>query len=155
MASQKNAAGLYQVEVDGRQYEFEKWGAEESLSTLLKLSKIAGKPLAQAIAAIGGDAISIDTKLHLDAGLLSTAISALMESMDEGTTVSLIKKLSSEKVLCDGAKISFNSHYQDRLDHLFKVVAAALEVQYGNFFGALLGLVGGKRPIISTLAQAQ
>jgi hypothetical protein len=148
------AAGLVEKQVDGSTYEFEKWGAEESLATLAKILKIVGKPLSQLVGSFGSEDGKKLLDQEIDSNLLGSAIGSLMESMDEGSTLALIKKLSSEKVLCDGAKISFNLHYQDRLDHLFRVVKAALEVQYGNFLAALFANLGVRRTQSHTI-QAQ
>ena len=153
MAVEKNAAGLYEVEVDGLKYEFEKWGAEESLATLLKLSRLVGKPLGQAMAGLSFN--EDKTKVEINFDIAGEAIGALMQNMDEDLSMSLIKKLCSEKCLCNGAKINFNVHYQDKLDHMFKVVAAALEVQYGNFFVALLGSAGASPLGFLTRARAK
>lgn len=149
MGAEKNETGLYEAEIDGQKYEFEKWGAEEALSNLLKLSKILGKPLGIAFGAVGKPEEGMPgQKLldkELDPNIIAMAIEALTNNLDEASAISLIKKLSSQNVFCNGAKIIFNVHYQDKLDHLFKVVYAALEVQYGNFFSAVLGLVGTKQ----------
>lgn len=143
--AEKNESGLYEVEIDDKKYEFEKWGAEESLSNLIKLSKIIGKPLGLAIGAFKQEEKEetslFDTDMKdINIDMLGLALQALTENLDESACIALIKKLSSQHVLCDGAKINFNTHYADRLDHLFRVVGAALEVQYGNFFAAVLGL---------------
>lgn len=150
MSAVKNdETGLWEVEVDGINYAFTKWGAEESLANLLKLSKLIGKPLGLAMGAFAkeGDKSLFDKEINFD--ILSLAIDALMSNMDEAMCISLIKKLSSQGVLFgEGAKITFNTHYEDRLDHLFKVVYAGLEVQYGNFFNAMLGLASKKKGLI-------
>jgi hypothetical protein len=144
---EKNESGLYEIEIDKKRYEFEKWGAEMSLATLIKISKIAGKPLGLFLGSMmSGESDNVlDKKISPD--LLSDACEALVSNMDETTTIALIKKLSSEKILCDGRKINFDMHYQDQLGHLFKVVKTALEVQYGNFFEELLGIVKIQAPI--------
>ena len=139
----KNETGLIEVDIDGEKYEFEKWGAEASLTTLLKIAKIAGKPLGLFL----GSAVSkggLDTEIRPD--MLANACEALVQGMDETICLGLIKKLSSEKVLCDGKKINFDMHYQDKLGHLFDVVKASLEVQYGDFFGGFLGKIQALQP---------
>lgn len=141
------ASGLIEKEIDGIKYEFEKWGAEEALDTLLKISKVAGKSL--------GIALSSLTTTEEGPNFLALAFDALTGNMDEKLCMSLVKKLTSEKVFCQGAKIqSFSVHYQDRLMHMFKVAQAALEVQYGNFFEELLGIVGVTRTAVSNRVQA-
>lgn len=148
MAIEKNEEGRYAVDIDGASYSFEKYGAEESLETLLKIAKIAGKPLGLAISAFLGDKDEKEKSIlerEMDPDLLATAFEALTTALDEKVVMALVKKFSSDRVLCNGAKIVFNTHYEDRLDLLFKVVKAALEVQYGNFFSALSGLIPVKR----------
>jgi hypothetical protein len=139
----KNASGLYEENIDGKTYWFEKWGAEDSLDTLLDIAGIAGKPLGMLL----GGALSGEGASLLDRKFDSDVIGKVMESLfnpaNKQTAKALIKKLSSgDKVFCEGVnKLNFNSHYEDKLDHLFKVTKAALEVQYGNFFDALLKMV--------------
>lgn len=151
----KNDAGLYEVEIDGIKYEFQKWGADDSLDVLLDIAKIIGKPLGAAFSALMG----VDGKVSLDSTLspdiLALIFEAITERLDKNTIKPIIKKLTAENVYADKVKVvSFNSHYQDRLDHMFKVVQAALDVQYGNFFGALSGLLGVRKGPLTNLVQA-
>lgn len=143
----KNAdTGLYEVEIDDIKFEFQKMGAEEGLDLLLEVSKLVGKPMGMAIAAFVGNkeereagASALDREI--DGKMLGTAMEALTQGFADGSAKKLIKKLSSEKVLANGAKIAFNTFYEDRFDLMFKVVWAALEVQHGNFIAGLLGFV--------------
>lgn len=140
--AEKNEYGRYEVAVDGQTYSFEKWGAEEALKTLIKISKIAGKPIGLFLGVLldkkeDGESL-IDKELKSD--MLAVAIESLTANLDEDVCVALIKKLTSDKVWCANKPINFNTHYEDKLDHMFKVVAAAVEVQYGNFFVALTAL---------------
>jgi hypothetical protein len=153
MDIQKNQMGLYEVTIDSKIYQFEKWGADESLDVLLELVPIIGKPLGAFASAF------VDKKPQDGEGLLdkeikpemiSVIFEALTQSFNKKVVKELIIKLSSQSVLCQGAKINFRTHYQDQLDLMFKVVYAALEVQYGNFFGALLGIVNlSRKPMVS------
>jgi len=148
MTVEKNEAGLYQAEIDGSMYEFQKWGAEEATATLLKMTKIAGKPLGMAVAAIfDGDPREKKLKKQVPPDMIAQIFDAFSESMDEGVCMTLIKKFTSGgKVFCEGAPVkSFDQHYADKLLHMFNVLRAALEVQYGNFFAGLLGGVGLNR----------
>lgn len=147
-AVRSSETGLYEVVVDELKYEFEKWGAEDSYDTLLDLAKLCGKPIGLAVSAFGGG--NLDEELRPD--IISTVFQSIVDGIgDKSVTKAVTKKLVSEKCFCNGAKINFNTHYQDRLDHMFKVMWAALEVQYGNFFVALLGLVGASSPQIQGL----
>lgn len=146
----KNESGLYEVEVDGKKYEFEKWGAEESTDVLLDLVAITGKPIGSGVSAFFGKEAEGEPGLDrkMDSNVMGQIIESLTQKVGENKSICkmLIKKLSSEKVLCEGAKINFNVHYQDNLGHMLKVVKAALEVQYGNFIEGFLGRAGVKVP---------
>lgn len=144
---EKNEAGLYAVEVDGKMYEFEKFGAEQSLETLLDIGQIVGKPLGAAIAGLSGQDGDVKQRLmdrELDLKVIELVMEAITGRLDKKTIMPMIKRMTSEKVLCEGKKINFNIHYQDDLMHMFNVLKAALEVQYGNFFVALAGVLGLK-----------
>lgn len=143
MSAIKNDAGLWEIEIDAQRYEFQKWGAEESLSVLIKIAKIVGKPLGMAVGLMqtGED----KGKMDLSPDLLGTVFDALAENFDEKTCIDVVKKLTAEKVMCEGQKIRFDTHYQDNLGHMMKVAQAALEVQYGNFFAALLAIAPFKK----------
>lgn len=155
MTPTKNDAGLFEVKIEDQVYEFEKWGADESTDVLLDLVAIAGKPLSASVVALFKQDESGKVALDKEADKETFAI--IIESLSSGIGAnkalikSLMKKLASERVLCSGQKILFNTHYQDRLDLLFKVIRAALEVQYGNFFAALLGsgVLGLKKSLVN------
>lgn len=135
----QNEAGLTEAEIDGKKYEFERWGAEDSLDTLIDISQMVGKPLGMAIATmLGKEGLNKD----VDPDMLGGVFEAMFQNLNKEKTKPLIKKLCSDKVLCDGKKINFNQHYagSENIMHMFRVVQANLEVQYGNFFVALLEL---------------
>lgn len=124
-------------EIEGRTYTFSQMGPKQSLKTLVKLSKIVGKPIA--LMAGGGSAKGLLGK-DIAPEILGAAAGAMFEKLDEDETVQICETLTSfPQVLCDGQKVDFNSHYDGKLDLMFKVLMAALEVQYGNFFAGLLG----------------
>jgi Phage tail assembly chaperone protein, TAC len=138
----KTPAGLFAEVIDGKTYEFEKWGALEAVDTLIDLSKITGKPLGMGIANI----FSKDDKTQMDPNVMGAIMEALTGNLKKKLTRRLIMKFSSEKCFCEGKPINFDQHYRDNLFHLFKVVRAGLEVQYGNFIGAVLGSAGVSLP---------
>lgn len=143
----KTEAGLFAVDVDGHQYEFEKWGAEDGLDTLLDITKITGKSLGLAVGGLFAEKPEDGEAKKLSPDLIGQIMEALIQGIgDKKTAKELVKKFASERCFCEGAKVVFNSHYKDRYDHLFKVVRAGLEVQYGNFLGALLGSAGISMP---------
>jgi hypothetical protein len=151
MAAVKNPeTGLYDVEIDELQYSFQKWSADSATDALLDLSGIVSKPLGAGVGALFGkkkDEAEGDAKPN-QAESIGLIMEALLDrvSVNKAICKALIKKFASENVLCDGKKVSFDSHYADRMPHLFKVVQAGVEVQFGNFFGEFLGSVGIKMP---------
>lgn len=137
----KTPEGLYSVSIEGVSYEFEKWGAEEQLDTLLDIIPIIGKPLGITISQV----MSGDKKSLLDNEFdLEKIFDAITTNFDKKTIKQLIMKLSSSRVLVNGAKINFGQYYSDKLALMFKVAFAGLEVQYGNFFGDVITSVGMK-----------
>lgn len=143
------AVGLIQRKVDKQVYEFQQFGTVHSLRILTRLTKMIGEPLTIAFSAMGIGNKENQGKGLLDRDmngkLLGEAVKALMNRLDEDEVLDLIQELSAkDNVLCDGAKIIFNSHYEGKLKHLFKVVAAGLEVQYGDFLGEMFESQGLK-----------
>lgn len=127
---------LIKKEIDGSTYEFEQFGAKQSLRVMVRLSKIIGKPLALASGVVKKDAADGD---RFDSNVLAMAVESLAQNATEDEVLSLMEVLCAEHVLCDGKRVDFNLHYRGRFNHLFRVLAVALEVQYGDFFGALQG----------------
>jgi len=154
----KNEAGLYEVEIDDHKYEFEKWGAEDSLDTLIDMASIIGGPLGAALMKIFDkkkteDKNALDKELNLDS--LSVAFDSLAKNMRKETVKPLIKKFCSDKVLCDGKKFKFNDHYQDRLGHMFAVAKAGMEVQYQELFVVARGAKDQLKRARATIQELQ
>jgi hypothetical protein len=146
----KTESGLYAVDVDGSLYEFAKWGAEKAMDTFLDITGIIGKPLSALMAAIHASqvdgaesqAITIDTAAAIAEQLTSNI------GTHKKTCMAVIKRLTSgPEVFCDGKKVDFDTHYASRISHLFEVVRAAVEVQYGNFFEDALRATTGIRVV--------
>lgn len=147
---------LVQKTIDDKSYEFEQYNTTKSLKTLSQLTRLIGEPILLMIASglkdrkpekAGKKKSLLDTELDND--LLAKAIKELVIRMgDDDDVLSLVKKLAIEGVLCDSKQIVFDLHYSggEGLAHLFKVVRAALEVQYGNFIAVLTESVGTLSP---------
>lgn len=138
------ARELVKKEIDSKTYEFEQFGAKKSLQILVRLSKLIGKPISLLISSFEPGKKMMDSELKPE--MLSLAIEALTSNLDSTEVISLLETLCATNTLCDGAKINFDSHYEGQLPHLFKVVGAALEVQYGNFFDVLGAFRGSAVP---------
>jgi len=146
----RTEAGLLQRDIGEHSYEFAKWGAEEALSTLLDIGTIIGKPLGAAADKLDMDALK-DRRLELPMDVLGVIVEQFAAEMGQHKAVAMgvIKRLATKGVLCDGKPVQFDLHYKDRLPHMFDVLAAAMEVQYGGFFGgAFAGL--RLRPVVPT-----
>jgi hypothetical protein len=128
--------------VDGHTYEIQQFATTRSLRCLRKLVAIFGESMAW-----GGNAIEA-LKADEDAKaseLMVKAVKALIDRMDEDVVLGVIIELTGEAITCDHQRVVFDSHYAGRLDHLFKVLYAALEVQYGNFLNVATSAVGLKK----------
>ena len=139
---EKNEQGLYQQQVDNETYEFAKWNTEESLEVLLDLMAIAGQ-------SAGGIASQVARNGTLDADIPESTVDAFMGRIagqlitNRPMVLRVLKKLATHKLLCNGKIVVFDTHYVDRLPHMFKVARYAAEVQYGNFFEEFKGTAGG------------
>ena len=107
----------------------------------LRLKNKILKMVAPALGGIKGGSLQdaeIDIKMIVD---------GIVEHLDENQIEEIFKTLFSQ-VLCDGNRLTdeyVEVNYKGELNHLYKVVFAALEVQFGDFFdgnGALAGLKG-------------
>jgi hypothetical protein len=140
----KNEVGLWEKEIDGKTYAFQKWGAEKSLDVLTTLVSLIGEPMSDIIAdyTVNKGKISItETKVASITKLLFSSLKT-----DRKMVLALIRDLTgSDNVFVDGKQfgkfVKFDTHYDD-ITHLFTVAGAALEVQYGSFFGDAASLAG-------------
>lgn len=145
------ATELIKRTIGGDEYEFEQFGAKQSLRVLMRLSKLVGKPLMLSMGAIKKDG-----EKKFNEAALAEAAKALFDGMDENGTLELIEMLTAEKVLCNGKTIKFDTHYAPpNLNKLFEVLLTALDVQYGNFLEELIGSLDlPKKPETSTPEKA-
>jgi hypothetical protein len=117
--------------VDGLTYEISKFSATKGVRMLTRLASLLGEPIGAFTE--GG----LDKKITGD--MVSRAAKALFERLDENQAEKTVKDLL-ENVRCDGKAIQFDTHFQGRILHLFKVLKEVLEVQYGDFFGEITKL---------------
>lgn len=147
----KNEGGLYEVDVDGRLYAFQKWGAEKALDTLLDIMQFVGKPLSLLANAVIKDGVKADIKPDMVGIIMDCLLSGM--GQNKQTIMAIIKRVTCERVSCNHQNFLFDTHFQDDLPHMFKVVRAGLDVQYGNFFSAVLNMGGIKRKDLQALAS--
>lgn len=136
---------IEQREIDGAVYEFQQFRTTVSLTVLSKLSKLLGEPIMVALGAVlkggkGKAGLKNLLEMDLDPDALAKAVRVLIDGMDDVKVVALVQQLATEGILCDHKPLKasdFDFHFAGRLSHLVNVVKAQLEVQYGNFFGAI------------------
>lgn len=135
MSIEQNAKGLYETSIDGVEYEFSVWRTRRALKTLIELSKVCGEFLARGAAMFtkpGG--LSNEVNPADLAGIAEALVSGM--GKDVNGTLNLIERLVTEGVSRNGKEVNFERDFERDFMHLYRVLRAALEVQYGNFFAA-------------------
>jgi len=126
------------VTVDGREYAIGCLMTGPSLKLMTRLAKLLLPAGAAGLA--GSDMSSI--KALTETVSLPSAMAMVAEKMDEDQVLDMVRTLVKEVRRADGAPMPFDSYFMGETAHLFKVVAASLEVNYGDFFGVLKEWVG-------------
>jgi hypothetical protein len=150
----KQPDGTYIETIDDIDYCFKLWGAERSLNTGIQIGSILSGTLKAAGDAFKKDDDDISDSFHTKAVLMAQVIGSLFASMGDrrSDAIDVIRTLATENV----SRISgegkqrpvgkFDEAYRGKLSHLRKVVTAAAEVQYSDFFGDVEGLLTGIIP---------
>lgn len=133
MKPEKTAQGLWALSIKDKTFEFQKWGAEEQTDTLIDLMSVVG-PALGSLANVYKQADDIDAQLS--DGVVQKLVGALSSglSKDKAMSKRLMRKLSSDRILCDGRSINYDTFYQEDLLLAFQVMRAAITVQFGPFF---------------------
>lgn len=121
-------AKLVQKKIDDKEYQFGLLNPFKASRLLTKLTKIVGPALGSM--SKGGDVKSI---MDMD---LSGVMEDLCSRLDEDELESIMITLF-EQVLCEGDKMTqafVETEFKGSVSTLYKVVFAALEVQFGDFF---------------------
>jgi hypothetical protein len=134
--------------IDGEKYTFCQLPAKKSLKLLTRLVKIVGPSLGAAVGSVAEGDIDIQTVLdrHLDLGAV---VAALCDRLEENEVEAIVDTLLSQVIHAGQGEVSqkFEVLFAGRLPHLFKVLAAALQLEYGDFLAgggvsAALGQIG-------------
>ena len=135
---QKNDAGLYEAEIDGKTYEFQKWSASKSIERFGEVMGMIADPFGKLAGGfIGGGGL----KQEFNPDVAGMAISSILKSLSEKKNLDLVKKLCTDGVLCERVSIkSFDDHY-DSILHIGKVAKANVEVQWSDFLAEFRALV--------------
>ncbi|MCK5603281.1 hypothetical protein KAR91_15465 [Candidatus Pacearchaeota archaeon] len=136
-------------EIDGESYEFHQLGAIKAHSLLLKVGKIIGPTFGEmADSSKGGIEGLLDADIDL-----GSVIQGLFERADDKIVLGVITTLLSQAIHhgvgCLQNEAIVDEHFAGRLPHMYKVILASAEVQYGDFFaeGGMLSNLKSKVPV--------
>ncbi len=127
--------------IDEEVYIFHQMDPMTSVMILTKILKITGGSLGKAVDQVAKS--GIDNLIEAEVGEIAekmdigSIVASLCDRLDENDIRQIIITML-EQVTCKGkGEVSkcFNVHFKGRVSHLLKVVGAALEVEYADFFG--------------------
>lgn len=128
---------LYTEIIDGKNYEFQLWGAELALSVGIDLAMVSSSPM-RAMGQLLGDEEALSQKVtpRLMADVMASLFSALGDHKAQALDV--IKTLATVHVRCEGQPVGkFDVAYRGKMAHMRKVAQAAAEVQFSDFLGEI------------------
>ena len=137
------ARELITRQIDEHKYDVSQFGASQSWKMLVRLSKIMGGPMSELLAKYDPKKKVSDQDLG---DFLPAAVKSLLSNLDENSSLSTVKELCAS-CMVDGVRLEpiFDVHFQGKLGHLMKVLGFILEAQYGDFLGAMQGVVALQR----------
>lgn len=123
------------VTVDDETYKIHMLDPNKGVEMGMELMQIIGEPIAAMTAAS-------DEKGATQAA--QAAVKALLQNLKPKEVSVLFQKLCStveyNKAFLTGG--AYSVHFQAKLGHLTRVVSKVIEVQFSDFFGAIVGVVG-------------
>ncbi len=128
---------LHRFVVDEIEYQVSNYTAKKGLKLLTRLVKVAGKPIgilaggAKKMEEAGGE------------GVLADAIEALTQGLDEDSTLSLVMDLVDGIIINANGRerlVIFDTDFQGKLGHLFKVLKEVVQFQFSDFLGGLAAM---------------
>lgn len=132
--------------IDGEEYTFHQLDPMTSTMILTKILKIAGTSVGMAVDQVAKSGVDNLMDAEVDAVIgkmdISSIVASLCDRLNEVEVREIIIAMTSQ-VICKGkGEISkvFNEHFKGRILHLIKVVMAAMEVEYADFFAEGFGL---------------
>jgi hypothetical protein len=116
--------------------------AKKAYKLLTKILKIVGPGVGTIV-----DGRSAD-------GLVGQLIGQITERLDETAVEQIVDMLIAQTtVRMDGRDVPvekiFDVHFVGKMSELMRVLAFALEVQYGDFFADLGGALGATAPVVA------
>ena len=135
-------AELIEREIDGEIYNISRMRPFEAHNVLMRIAVI----VAPALAANTKSASIMDADLN-------SVVKAFCSSFDASESEAIMKAMLKNVIHKGHGQLTeavVNAHYVGKLPHLYKVVYAAMEVEFGGFFGesgALSGLLKMAPPL--------
>lgn len=126
--------------IDGKKYTFTMFGSEQSVKVMVRLFKLGGPSIAKLVS--GGKDLKTILDQNTDDFDLGLALMEFCDRISEDIVVDTIKEFMTQVTYNsedNGGLVSkmFDAHFSGNILHMFKVLGAALEVQYKDFFGAI------------------
>ena len=112
-------------------YQVNMWHPDKAIENMTWLVKLMGEPLVAIVVNIGSVAELMESDVDLT--LLAPSVKHLMQNLNEKEVVIKVNQFT-EDMLCDGAKVDYETHFMGRPGHLMKVIMGVLKVQYADFF---------------------
>jgi len=126
--------------IDGEQYTFYQINPRQSMKCLTRIIKLIGGPMG-----LGMDTNGLDNSKDIEDILgsnvnIGVIVSGICDRLDDDNVEYIIDTLLSQTIHKGKGEVSksFDELFAGKLPHLFKVVFAAMEVEYGDFFGGKL-----------------
>lgn len=128
-------------DIDGFSYTVQQLPATRSIRLLHRLGKLVGPGFTE-LASTG----NLRSLSGADVSILIMGIVGILKESNEDALMAVIKELLVGTVAIPGpvdvTGPQFETHFQGRLLALFELLAFALEVNYGSFFGGLALALG-------------
>lgn len=129
-------------EIDGFSFTVSQLPAMKGLLLLHRLTKAIGPALAKVAGAFTGGSVKLS---DLDVAALAGAVESLFANLPASDFEAITKELlSTATIEVDGKRHelfkggnsgNFDLYLQGKMGTIFKLIAFAFEVNYGNFFG--------------------
>jgi hypothetical protein len=127
-----------EVNIDGEQYTFCQLPPKRSLKLMTRIIRIIGGPLGAALNGVNTGRVDMAMLMNADIDF-SMIVTALCDRLDENEVEAIVDELLSQVLHAGTGEVSkkFDVHFAGRLPHLFKMLAQALKVEYGDFLAGM------------------
>lgn len=138
-------------DIDGKSYQIRLMGPKDQIKTMKFIANTIGRPIGELLS---GEDVKIPSGeggskggglLDADSKVIGAFVKEALTSIDDDAIIVQIEKLlqfcerKNEKG--NFASVTMEKDFYGELPHLFKLVAATLEVNFGDFLGVSTDLV--------------